>query len=85
MKRGYTAEEIDQLYEERGGMAGDPRYLDTLLRLQKQRMDLLGLSHGNDVAQQTVVNYNFADIDINDLSAIADKLQDNKKNEIDEQ
>lgn len=85
MKRGYTAEEIDQMYEERGGMAGDPRYIDTLLRLQHQRMELLGISNGNDVGQQTIVNYNFADVDINTLSNIADRLQDSKRQEIDEQ
>lgn len=85
MKRGYTPEEIDQMYEERGGMAGDPRYLETLLHLQKQRMDLLGINKGNDVAQNTIVNYQFNNIDLGELTSIADKLQDNKKAEIDEQ
>ena len=66
-------------------MAGDPRYIDTLLRLQHQRMELLGISNGNDVGQQTIVNYNFADVDINTLSNIADRLQDSKRQEIDEQ
>lgn len=85
MKRGLTPEEIDDMYNERGGMAGDPRYLETLLHLQKQRMDLLGLSHGNDVAQTSIINYNFGDSSIDDLAKLADVLQDNKKKEIDEQ
>ena len=38
MKRGFTMDEIDEMYEARGGMAGDPRYLETLLHLQAQRM-----------------------------------------------
>lgn len=85
MKRGMLPEEIDEMYEERGGMAGDPRYLETLLHLQKQRMDLLGISHGTDVAQNTIVQYNFGNADLGDLAKLADALQDNKKNEIDEQ
>lgn len=87
MKRGYTAEEIDQMYEERGGMAGDPRYLETLLHLQRQRMDLLGISKGNDVPQQTVVAYQFNNVDLSDLASLADKMQDDhqKKIIIDEQ
>lgn len=87
MKRGYTAEEIDQMYEERGGMAGDPRYLETLLHLQRQRMDLLGIGRGNDVPQNTIVQYNFGDAGVEELSKIADALQDQhqKKIIIDEQ
>lgn len=86
MKRGMTPEEIDQMYEERGGMAGDPRYLETMLHLQKQRMDLLGIGNGNDVSQNTIVQYNFGNSSIDDLSKIADALQDNKRNElVDEQ
>ena len=84
MKRGMLPEEIDEMYEERGGMAGDPRYLETLLHLQKQRMDLLGISRGTDVAQNTIVQYNFGNADLGDLAKLADALQDNKKNEIDE-
>ena len=87
MKRGYTAEEIDQMYEERGGMAGDPRYLETLLHLQRQRMGLLGIGRGNDVPQNTIVQYNFGDAGVEELSKIADALQDQhqKKIIIDEQ
>lgn len=86
MKRGMLPEEIDLMYEERGGMAGDPRYLETLLHLQKQRMDLLGISHGTDVAQQTIVSYQFNNVDLGELANIADALQDSKKQElVDEQ
>lgn len=86
MKRGMLPEEIDEMYEERGGMAGDPRYLETLLHLQKQRMDLLGISHGTDVAQNTIVQYNFGNADLGDLAKLADALQDSKKQElVDEQ
>lgn len=85
MKRGMMPEEIDEMYEERGGMAGDPRYLETLLHLQKQRMDLLGIGHGTDVPQNTIVQYNFGNSNIDDLAKLADVLQDNKRNEIDEQ
>ena len=82
MKRGYTAEEIDQMYEERGGMAGDPRYLETLLHLQRQRMDLLGIGRGNDVPQNTVVAYQFNNVDLSTLTELADKLQDDKSKQI---
>lgn len=82
IKRGMTPEEIDQMYEERGGMAGDPRYLETMLHLQKQRMELLGINKGNDLPQQNVVNYNFGDTSIDDLAKLADILQDNKRKEI---
>lgn len=85
MKRGMTAEEIDEMYEERGGMAGDPRYLETLLHLQRQRMDLLGIGRGNDVPQQTIINYGFNDVDLKDLVGVVDKLQDKHKIIIDEQ
>ena len=85
MKRGMTAEEIDDMYEERGGMAGDPRYLETLLHLQRQRMDLLGIGRGNDVPQQTIINYGFNDVDLKDLVGVVDKLQDKQKIIIDEQ
>ena len=86
MKRGLTVEEIDEIYKESGReLAGDPRYLETMLHLQKQRMDLLGLGKGNDVAQNTIVQYNFGDTNIEDLAKIADALQDNKFNEVDEQ
>lgn len=85
MKRGMTAEEIDDMYAERGGMAGDPRYLETLLHLQRQRMDLLGIGRGNDVPQQTIINYGFNDVDLKDLVGVVDKLQDKHKIIIDEQ
>ena len=85
MKRGLTMEEIDEMYEERGGMAGDPRYLEVLLHIQKQRLDLLGIGKGNDVAQSTIVQYNFNGASLDQLAAIADNLQDGKKKEIDEQ
>lgn len=78
VKRGYTPEEIDALYEERGGRAGDPRYLDTLLRLQKQRLDLLGITRGNDIPSNTVVQYNFGNASMEELAKMADILQDNK-------
>lgn len=85
MKRGMTPEEIDDMYVDRP-MAGDPRYLDTLLRLQHQRMRLLGIDKGNDVAQQTIVNYQFNGIGDDALEKMADLLQDNKYHElVDEQ
>ena len=82
MKRGMTAEEIDEMYEERGGMAGDPRYLETLLHLQRQRMDLLGIGRGNDVPQNTIVQYNFGDAGVDELSKIADAIQDQHQKQI---
>lgn len=78
IKRGLTPTEVDELYNERGGRAGDPRYLDTLLRLQKQRLDLLGLSRGNDIPSQTVVQYNFGNATMEELAKMADMLQDNR-------
>lgn len=82
MKRGMLPEEIDKMYEERGGMAGDPRYLETLLHLQRQRMDLLGIGKGNDVPQNTVVAYQFNNVDLSTLSELADKMQDEHKRNI---
>ena len=85
MKRGLTPDEIDEIYEKRP-LAGDPRYLDTLLHLQMQRMRLLGITKGSDVAQQTIVNYNFSGIGDDALEKMADMLQDNKYKEfVDEQ
>lgn len=84
MKRGLTIEEIDEIYKVKGReLAGDPRYLETLLHLQKQRMELLGLK-GNDVSQNTIISYNFSDIKIEELTAMADKLQEGKFKEITE-
>ena len=82
MKRGLTMDEIDELYEERGGMAGDPRYLETLLHLQAQRMRLLGLDKGADVQQNTIINYSFGNASLEELGRLADQLQDNKRKEI---
>ena len=82
MKRGLTMDEIDELYEERGGMAGDPRYLETLLHLQAQRMRLLGLDKGADVQQNTIINYSFGNASLEELGRVADQLQDNKRKEI---
>jgi hypothetical protein len=81
IKRGLTPAEVDELYKKRGGRAGDPRYLDTLLRLQKQRLDLLGLNRGNDIPSSTVVNYNFGNASMEELSRMADMLQDQKTDE----
>lgn len=82
IKRGMTPEEIDAMYEERGGLSGDYHYLETMLHIQKQRMDLLGINKGNDLPQNTVVQYNFGDTSIEDLAKLADVLQDNKRKEI---
>ena len=48
-------------------------------------MDLLGISNGTDVAQTSIINYNFGESSLEDLAKLADALQDNKKNEIDVQ
>lgn len=81
MKRGLTPDEIDEIYATRP-LAGDPRYLDTLLHLQMQRMRLLGITKGNDVAQQTIVQYNFNNIGDDALERMADALQDTKYAEL---
>ena len=82
MKRGFTMDEIDEMYEARGGMAGDPRYLETLLHLQAQRMKLLGLDKGADVQQNTIINYSFGNAPLDELGRLADALQDRKHDEI---
>lgn len=84
LKRGMTIEEIDELYADKP-LAGDPRYLDTLLHLQMQRMRLLGIEKGSDVPKQTVVNYQFNNIGDEALAKMADLLQDNKYQEFDDQ
>lgn len=81
MKRGLTPDEIDEIYKTRP-LAGDPRYLDTLLHIQMQRMRLLGITKGNDVASQTIVNYQFNGIGDEALEKMADLLQDAKYNEM---
>ena len=81
MKRGLSADEIDEMFKDRPH-AGDPRYLDTLLHLQMQRMRLLGIEKGSDVPKQTVVNYQFNNIGDEALSKMADLLQDNKYTEL---
>lgn len=84
MKRGMTPDEIDEMYKDRE-MAGDPHYLDILLNLQNQRMRLLGINKGNDVASQTVINYQFNGIGDDALEKMADMLQDTKYAEIAEE
>lgn len=84
LKRGMTIEEIDELYSDRP-LAGDPKFLDTLLRVQMQRMRLLGIEKGSDVPKQTVVNYQFNNIGDEALAKMADLLQDNKYEEFDDQ
>lgn len=84
MKRGMTIEEIDEMYAERK-LGGNPMYIETLLHLQMQRMRLLGLDKGRDVAQQTIINYDFRGARLDELLKVADALQDAKKQSIDEQ
>lgn len=84
MKRGMTPDEIDEMYKDRE-MAGDPHYLDILLNLQTQRMRLLGINKGNDVAQNTIVQYNFNNIGEDTLEKMADMLQDSKYKELAEE
>lgn len=84
MKAGLTPDEVDAMYAERE-LAGDPHYLDILLNLQNQRMRLLGINKGNDVATQTIVSYNFNGIGDNALEKMADMLQDAKYKELAEE
>lgn len=81
MKRGMTMEEIDEWYKEHK-MIRDPRFAETLLHLQQQRLRILGLDKGNDVPQQTIVNYNFNGYSDEELANMADRLQDNKLKEL---
>lgn len=81
MKRGMTPDEVDEMYKGRE-LAGDPKFLDILLNLQTQRMRLLGINKGNDVAQNTIVQYNFNNIGEDALEKMADMLQDTKYKEI---
>lgn len=87
LKRGFTLEEIEEIFQ--GKVAGDPRYLEVLLHVQRQRMNLLGISKGNDVKQQTIVAYQFNGMSDEALAKMADALQDKMYNEsrssIDEQ
>lgn len=75
MKRGLSMEEIDDWYKEHE-LPADPRFVETILHIQRQRMRLLGLDKGNDVAQSTIVNYNFDGISDERLESIAGALQD---------
>lgn len=80
MKRGMSIEEIDEMFASR--VPGDPRYLDTLLRVQMQKLKLLGIDKGNDVPQTTIVSYNFGGMSDDALAEIADRLQDQKAKDI---
>lgn len=74
LKRGLTVEEIEEMFQ--GKIAGDPRYLEVLLHVQKQKLQLLGLNKGNDVKQQTIVAYQFNGMSDEALAKMADGLQD---------
>lgn len=74
LKRGFTLEEIEDIFD--GKVAGDPRYLEVILHVQKQRLKLLGIDKGNDVQQQTIVAYQFNGMSEDALAKMADALQD---------
>lgn len=80
MKRGMTIEEIDEMFGDR--IAGDYHYMEVLLHVQMQKMKLLGIDKGNDVPQTAIVNYNFGSLSEEALLAMADQLQDGKKQEL---
>ena len=48
-------------------------------------MRLLGINKGNDVASQTIVNYQFNGIGDDALEKMADMLQDSKYKELAEE
>lgn len=90
MKCGYTKEEIDAMYDPAQGgqeLPGDPRFFDTLLRLQYQRLKLFGLDRGNDSPTRLSINqYNFNTTDLSQLTSLATQMQDRKREElVDEQ
>ena len=80
MKRGFTIDEIDEMFLDK--TPGNPQFLETILHCQMQKLKILGIDKGYDVPTNTIVNYNFGALNDVQLAAMADKLQDAKAAEL---
>jgi len=77
MARGLSMDEIDECFASRP-QSGDPRYLDTLLRIGMQRMRLIGAIGRVDKRKQVVNQYNFGNLSEEDMRRIVGEMQDAK-------
>ena len=73
-------DEIDECFVSRP-QSGDPRYLDTLLRISMQRMRLIGVVGRSDKRKQTINQYNFGSLSEEDMRRIVGEMQDDKYRE----
>nr|DAP44027.1 MAG TPA: Middle operon regulator, TRANSCRIPTION.2A [Caudoviricetes sp.] len=80
MARGLSMDEIDECFASRP-QSGDPRYLDTLLRIGMQRMRLIGAVGRSDRRKQTINQYNFGNLSEEDMRRIVGEMQDGKYRE----
>lgn len=80
MARGLSMDEIDECFASRP-QSGDPRYLDTLLRIGMQRMRLIGAVGRSDRRKQTINQYNFGSLSEEDMRRIVGDMQDGKYRE----
>ncbi len=82
MGQGMTMEEIDEWYEKKGGLPGDPSLLDRVMQINLRKMRMLGIESGNDVTTTTIVNYGFDMKDLGELSEIVGRMQDRKREDM---
>lgn len=80
LKRGFTMDEIDQMFA--GKVPGNPQFMEVLMHLQMQKLKILGIDKGNDVPTNTIVQYNFGALNEAQLAAMADRMQDAKAAEM---
>ena len=80
MARGLSMDEIDECFASRP-QSGDPRLLDTLLRISMQRMRLIGVVGRSDKRKQTINQYNFGSLSEEDMRRIVGEMQDDKYRE----
>lgn len=80
LKRGFTMDEIDQMFA--GKVPGNPQFMETMLHLQMQKLKILGIDKGNDVPTNTIVQYNFGSLNEAQLAAMADRMQEAKAAEL---
>ena len=80
LKRGFTIDEIDEMFKDK--TPGNPQFMETMLHLQMQKLRILGIDKGYDVPTNTVIQYNFGALNDIQLAAMADRLQDAKAAEL---
>ena len=80
MARGMSMDEIDECFANRE-QCGDPRYLESLLKIGLQRMRVIGVVGRSDHRKQTINQYNFGNLSEEDMRRIVGEMQDSKYEE----